>query len=59
MGIDITSAATTANTWTLANEPNERIAFRIAVSPPVIASMPTAGASSMKCSVWFPQANVV
>ena len=59
MGIEITSAATTASTWTLASEPSERIAFRMAVSPPVIASMPTAGANNMKCSVWLPQANVV
>ena len=59
MGIEITNAATTASTWTLANEPSERIAFRMAVSPPVIANIPTAGASNMKCSVWLPQAKVV
>ena len=52
-------AANTEPICTHAKDLSLRRAFRIAVSPPVTANIPTAGDRRMKCRLWSPQAKVV
>ena len=54
MGTDISSEAMTDHICTTASALSRRVAFSMAVSPPVMAISATAGESSMKWSVWSP-----
>ena len=55
----MTNANTAQMSWMNARLPNCRVAFRMAVSPPVSAIIATAGPNNTKCRLWLPQSKVV
>ena len=56
-GTETTTPARAENTNTLAIAPRRRVAFIMAISPPLIAAIDTAMPIIAKCSVWLPHVN--